>query len=222
MDRIRNPGTMRYIIVLADSGMGKTAFLLNYYARHRRRLWRKISLQKLYLSPFTDEQVDAYLRLRYRWGRWPVTAALLGKQGAACRRGSGRTTPVVNVSWHDAAAYCKWAGGRLPSEAEWEHAALAGGSADPYGPLDEVAWHENNSGGSTHPVAQKKPNTWGLYDMLGNVWEWCEDRYEPGSEARVPRGGAFDGDAWALRAAFRVGVHPGLRSVYFGFRCVRE
>jgi formylglycine-generating enzyme required for sulfatase activity len=121
--------------------------------------------------------------------RTPVTVTAYRRFAKATGRkmpvGQSRDDhPVVNVSWHDAAAYSKWLGGRLPKEGEWEHAALAGASADPYGPLDEIAWYEGNSGGATHPVEQKRPNDWGLYDMLGNVWEWCEDCDEPGSEFR--------------------------------------
>jgi formylglycine-generating enzyme required for sulfatase activity len=148
--------------------------------------------------------------------------------------------PVVGVSWDDAQAFCQWAGCRLPSEAEWEYACRAGSKGrycfgDDESQLEEYAWFRKNSGGKTQPVGQKKPNQWGLYDVHGNVWEWCQDWFgsdyyrrspkvdptgpEKG-DSRVLRGGSWRGVAAYLRSAFRDCVAPGSRGYSLGFRCV--
>jgi len=147
--------------------------------------------------------------------------------------------PVVNVSWDDAAAYCEWAGGRLPSEAEWEYAARAGtGTRYWWGnEFDEdKAWYEDNSDDSTHPVGRKPGNPWGLLDALGNVWEWCADPWHGdyqgapteavvwrgGDEHRgVLRGGSWDTGPGFLRVSYRWFVR-GIRDGYYGFRCARD
>ncbi len=97
----------------------------------------------------------------------------------------GDDLPVEQVTWEEAKFYCEAVGMRLPTEAEWEYAARAGSTGARYSSLDEVAWYDGNSGGKTHPVAQKLPNAWGLYDTLGNVWEWCSDWYGNYSEGRL-------------------------------------
>ena len=149
------------------------------------------------------------------------------------------------MSWEDAQKFCKAVNGkgdgyhyRLPTEAEWEYAARAGDASCRYGPLAEVAWFRENSGGRTHPVGQKKPNGFGLYDTLGNVWEWVQDWYGityygnspesdpkgPGSgEYRVSRGGSWRGVVRGhARASSRYFLKPDVRSIVVGFRCVRE
>jgi formylglycine-generating enzyme required for sulfatase activity len=107
--------------------------------------------------------------------------------------------PVEEVTWNQAMEFCKkltelqqrtgvltegweW---RLPTEAEWEYATRAGTKTPRYGPVNEIAWWENNSEGKTHPVGEKTPNGWGLYDTIGNVWEWCLDRYSQKTSATV-------------------------------------
>ena len=125
-------------------------------------------------------------------------------------------------------------GFRLPTEAEWEYAARAGTTGPSYGDLSAVAWYSDNSGDTTHRVGQKRANAWGLYDMLGNVWEWCHDwggDYPGGSvtdpsgpdagSSRVIRGGSWYSNARNVRAAYRNGNTPGNRNRYFGLRPVR-
>jgi formylglycine-generating enzyme required for sulfatase activity len=166
----------------------------------------------------------------------------------------GWNCPVEQVSWEDAVGYANalsrreglpecYAGStfpgltcrgyRLPTEAEWEYAARAGTTGATYGNLDSVAWYDENSGSATHPVGQKQPNAWGLYDMLGNVWEWTGDWYDtyPGTvtdptgpatgSARVLRGGSWGHSARDARAAYRGATTPGYRSGSLGFRLVR-
>lgn len=152
--------------------------------------------------------------------------------------------PMVSISFESAIAYCKWLSEltgknyRLPTEAEWEYAARGGsdaaneyaGSNNP----DDVAWFADNSGGQTQPVGRKKPNGFGLFDMSGNVWEWCGDWYDaiyysksPGfnptgpenGSSRVLRGGSWMYTPECSRVAFRDhAAPPNMRSKYYGFR----
>jgi len=150
--------------------------------------------------------------------------------------------PVVQVSWNDAKAFCDWLSKKsgktvvLPTEAQWEYACRAGSKTRfSFGDSDKgianYAWHAANATGTPHPVGQKKPNAWGLYDMHGNVWEWCADWYGPSSkegaadpqgpasgDQRVLRGGAWVSNPIACRAAYRVGQAPGFRYYFIGFR----
>ena len=107
------------------------------------------------------------------------------------------THPVVNVSWDDATEFCKWLGKKerrtyqLPTEAQWEYGCRAGSTTryffgDDEKQLEEYAWYGKNSGLKTHPVGEKKPNTWGLYDIEGNVGQWCQDWYDGNYYARSP------------------------------------
>ena len=109
--------------------------------------------------------------------------------------------PIVNLTWDEAAAFCSRAGGRLPSEEEWEYAARAGNDAARYAALDAIAWYADNSG-RKGPVAvrQKQPNAWRFYDMLGNVWEWTTGLYPLTGRNDGPNLPASPtGSFWAIR-----------------------
>jgi sulfatase modifying factor 1 len=184
-------------------------------------------------------------------------------------RWKGGRNPVEQVRWSDAVRFCNkrseleglrpcydlktWKcdfdadGYRLPTEAEWECACRAGTSTAYYfgddpSKLGEYAWFDKNSGGHPRPVGQKQPNAWGLFDMCGNLWEWCNDFYKVDyygespltdpkgpdtGRTKVVRGGAWRFSAQMCRAGYRYNENPGYADVCFGydiygFRCVRK
>ncbi|MGO8751876.1 MAG: formylglycine-generating enzyme family protein, partial [Thermoguttaceae bacterium] len=208
-------------------GFLKADFFKAEHPQHRVRITKPFYLGK-------------YLVTQEQW------EAVMGSNPSEFK---GPNNPVEKVSWEDCQQFLgklnakSAAGGgkfQLPSEAQWEYACRAGSKTkycfgDDKSKLGEYAWYDANSGNTTHPVGGKKPNAWGLYDMHGNVCEWCQDWWgrdyyakspadDPTGAAtgsdRVFRGGGWGGPAWGCRSALRIHGEPGLRA-YLGLRVSR-
>jgi formylglycine-generating enzyme required for sulfatase activity len=202
-----------------------------------------------------ETQHEVTISKGYYLGVYEVTQAqyekVIGKnpslyQGAIVGN-ENADLPVENVSWHDAVEFCKKLSDlpeekkagrvyRLPTEAQWEYACRAGSKTaysfdDEEGLLPEHGWFNRNSSNRTHTVGLLEPNAWGLYDMHGNVWEWCSDWYEEypkgavsdptgpkGGSGRVYRGGSWHYVAAFCRSAIRGRLAPSYRDYNFGFR----
>jgi formylglycine-generating enzyme required for sulfatase activity len=218
----------------------------------------ELNLEMAYIRPGTFTMGSEYgdgnekpltrvtLTQGYWLGKTEVTQAqweaLMGSNPSNFK---GADRPVEQVSWNDAIEFCRKLAERersagrlpegyeytLPTDAQWEYACRAGTTGDYAGNLDAMAWYESNSGSQTHAVSAKQPNAWGLYDMHGNVWEWCRDwkgDYPGGSvrdptgpasgSLRVRRGGCWLSTARNCRSAGRDGNDPGNRLYFLGFR----
>ncbi len=201
---------------------------------------------------YNDEGPVHKVTIEYSFymGKYPVTQKQWKKIiGYNPSNFKGEDRPVENVSWKDAQEFITKLNEKeetdkyhLPSEAEWEHSCRAStqtsysfGNDD--SKLNEYAWYDQNSGSETHPVGQKKPNSWGLYDVNGNVWEWVQDRlhynyegapsdgsaWEDGnSPYRVIRGGSWSGNSKRCRSASRNSGEAAVQIGNFGFRLLRK
>ncbi len=163
----------------------------------------------------------------------------------------GNNRPIESVTWKDAVCFCNKLsihkrlipcyeiqdeieeisfditsnGFRLPTEAEWEYACKAGTPGNRYGNINDIAWYKDNSSLTTHIVGQKAPNPWGLYDMLGNVWEWCSDIYDESvyGTYRIIRGGGWSDEERSVMATNRRRSHPlKFKIDDLGFRIARN
>jgi formylglycine-generating enzyme required for sulfatase activity len=219
-------------------------------SRNDNETQHQVTVSGFYMGKYEVTQKEYYDVM----GTWPGTAP-------SSTYGAGDSYPMYNVSWEDAVKYCNARslsegltvaytvsgttvtrnqsanGYRLPTEAEWEYACRAGTTTaySSGSSVDNAGWYSSNSEESTtHLVGTKQANAWGLYDMHGNVWEWCWDwygTYVAGAQTnpqgavsgsdRVVRGGSWGYGAQALRSAFRNILTPSYRSLDLGFRLVR-
>ena len=186
------------------------------------------------------EQVNWYEAAAYA----NALSAQVGKAKCYKCTGSGKSVSCTEATAYAGKKVYTCPGYRLPTEAEWEYAYRAGTSTAFYNGgitsckgkdpnLEKIGWYNQNSSSTTHPVGQKTPNTWGLYDMAGNVWEWCHDWYGsypsssvsdpvgPTGSSRVLRGGSWYGNPDYVRAAYRNAYTPSSRLDLIGFRCTR-
>jgi formylglycine-generating enzyme required for sulfatase activity len=176
-------------------------------------------------------------------GQTEVTLAAYRKyadrHGATVPDGAG-DMPATEVSWAEAKTYCAAVGGRLPTEAEWEYAARGGKPGAYYGVVPEIAWYAGNSGDAPHAVGKKKPNAYGLYDVLGNVREWVLDRYFNKYDVAAPatgdaveqplapnastvaRGGFWESEVAAVRVSHRSALSTNSSDASIGWRCASD
>ncbi|MDM8524989.1 SUMF1/EgtB/PvdO family nonheme iron enzyme [Desulfococcaceae bacterium HSG8] len=190
-------------------------------------------------KPVHEVYVDDFYMGKYEvtQGQWKK---IMGSNPS--RSNKGDSYPVENVSWNDVQEFIRKLNEqsdgkyRLPTEAEWEYACRSGGKSEKYcggSNIDKLAWYGGNSGSETHSVGRKAPNGLGIYDMSGNVWEWCRDwygNYPSGSvrnpkgpnsgSPRVLRGGSWGDSAAGCRSAHRYGISPGYRYSFYGLRLV--
>ncbi|MEO7426094.1 MAG: SUMF1/EgtB/PvdO family nonheme iron enzyme [Fibrobacteria bacterium] len=188
---------------------------------------------------------------RFQISKYPVTQKqYFSIAKASPFRFKGDRKPAESVSWYDAILFCNLIsnksglkacytisengtkveynagsdGYRLPSEAEWEYACRAGSNNPRYGKLEEISWYKGNSKGETQDVGVKIPNEWGLYDMLGNVWEWCWDIYDETvyGSYRVFRGGGWCDEDRGCLASNRRRSHPSFQIDDLGFRVAKS
>ena len=185
-------------------------------------------------------------------GKFPVTQdlylAITNEEPSTIK---GNKYPVETITWKDAIIFCNSLskkmklnscyqiqednetitfdttanGFRLPTEAEWEYACKAGETGIRYGELNKIAWYKDNSSMTSHIVGQKEPNSWGLYDMLGNVWEWCSDIYDETvyGSYRIFRGGGWADEERSVMATTRRRSHPlKFKIDDLGFRIARN
>lgn len=194
-------------------------------ARRNRRWTVELESFELGVFAVTEEQVAELIGEPSSHPRRPATGISWLRAVRICNAASewegldpAYTFDGEDVTWHvDADGY------RLPTEAEWEYACRAGSTGPHYGPLAEVAWTSADGLQAPQDVGLRLPNLNGLFDTLGNVWEWCWDLLDPGryDDYRVFRGGGFADDAWSVRASVRRGGPPRTRHEDVGFRFAR-
>ena len=199
-------------------------------------------------NDYDDEKNPHQVTLKaFQMSKYPITQkqyqAVIGKNPSNFKR--DENYPVECVSWHDAVRFCEELSKRigqkvkLPTEAQWEYACRAGSTGkycfgDDVNELGNYAWYNKNSAGKTHPVGEKLANSWGLHDMHGNVWEWCEDVWHENYNGAPTNGSAWltggdhsrralRGGSWAdirCRSAYRYCYFAGISYYDFGFRVV--
>ncbi|MFJ6678251.1 formylglycine-generating enzyme family protein [Microbacterium sp. NPDC091382] len=194
-------------------------------ARRRRRWSVALEPFEIGVYPVTEEQLSEVIGVSASHPRRPAVGVSWLRAVRFCNALSEweGVDPAYAVDGEEVRWHVDSDGFRLPTEAEWEYACRAGSTGPHYGPLAEVAWTAGDGVTSPQPVGGKLPNLNGLFDTLGNVWEWCWDfldteRYD---DYRVFRGGGFADDAWSVRAGTRRGGGPRMTHDDVGFRVAR-
>jgi len=248
------------VMVLVPAGKYQTyrdKHTTTYKKEDENRYWVEIK-QPYYIGKYevTNKQYCVFLNEEGNKEEWGSKWVVYNEDWCGIRYDNGRyypakgweDRPVVGVTWHGARAFSKWLGADLPTEARWEYACRTGGSywfwyqkkgesyEQAYKKLGDYAWYAANSSGASHKIGTKRPNSWNLYDMRGNVWEWClnywhedyetpdhtlyDSTYDDERDWRLfmAAGGSWSNTMWTPRGANRAWTLPDWRDAHYGFR----